>query len=277
MSFKTFVSKSVMSLRKHSPAIFTGIGVVGLGATAYYAYKSRDKVEAVVEEIERKRDLDLPISKVEVAKDITEAIYKPVVVGAISITCILLAQKIQNNRIKVLVGTLAVEQARNLYFEKKYRKQHGDEAYNRFITPVDEEERRSIGENGEEVITVEQVKVEIDKSIGQWFEDSSEHFSDDHDYNMQFIESVNQRMQTLLFARGHVTLNEVLDNLGFDRLRNGALLGWSSRDSFEIITNVSNHRNEKTGELEPQIWVTWSSARYIHEEIEYNGRYSIHG
>jgi hypothetical protein len=129
MTFKQTVAKAGLSLKKHSPAIFTGVGVIGLGVTAFLAYKSRDKVEVVVEEIERKRDLELEVSKLEVAKDLTEALYQPVVAGALSVTCIILAQKIQSNRIKVLVGTLAVEQARNIYFEKKYKKQHGEEAY----------------------------------------------------------------------------------------------------------------------------------------------------
>lgn len=276
MSFKTTLNKVGFKLKKHSPAIFTGIGIVGLGATAYLAYKSRDKVEMVVEEIERKRDLELPISKIEVAKDMAEAIYQPVTVGAASVFCILMAQKIQSNRIKTLVGALAVEQARNIYFEKRYRKQHGDDEYSKFITPTDEIEHVELDKKGKEVLTVEQVKKDIDETIGQWFSDSSEYASDDHSYNIQYIDSVNDKMQALLFQRGTLTLNEVRDALGFERIRAGALLGWTSRDCFEIDKHYNALGKEELGETKEQIWVTWSRPRYIYDEVEYNGRYSIH-
>lgn len=274
MSIKTVFGKVVFNLKKHSPSILTGVGVVGLGATAYLAYKSRDKVEAVVQEIERKNDLEIPVNKMEVARDIAEAIYLPVIVGTVSITSILAAHKIQNNRIKALAGALLVEQARNAYFEKKYRKQHGEEAYSKFVTPVEEVERVEIDEKGKEKVTKEQIKQESDKSVGQWYIDSSEYVSDDHTYNMQYIQSMSDRLETILFQRGSLTLNEVLDNLGFERLRNGALLGWTTRDSFSIDTHVSKHPDEETGEMKEQIWVTWSRPRFVYDEIEFNGRYS---
>lgn len=282
MSIKTVMFKVGHSLKKNSPAIFTGVDIVGLGATAYLAYKSRDKVEEVVQEIERKRDLEIPVNKLEVARDLTEAVYKPVLVGTLSIVSIIAAHKIQNNRIKALAGALLVEQARNIYFEKKYRKQHGEEAYNKFIMPTEEVERVTVDSKGKEKITAEEVKLDVDKTIGQWFEDSSEYFSDDHSYNIQYIDSVNDRMQTLLFQRGTLVLNEVLDALGFDRIRNGALIGWSTQDSFEITKHISmmpvyDKNGEPTGEKKEQIWVTWARPRYIFEDVEYTGRYSIHG
>src|SRR5690606_28997522 len=98
MKIKQVFNKAGHTLKKHSPAIFTGVGIVGLGATAYLAYKSREKVEAVVLDIEEKRDNDEPINKMEVAKDLTEAIYLPVTVGVLSCASILMAHKIQNKR-----------------------------------------------------------------------------------------------------------------------------------------------------------------------------------
>lgn len=276
MSFKSVMFKTGMKLRKHSPAIFTGIGIVGLGATAVLAYKSRDKVEAVVEEIERKRDLEQPVDKLEVAKGLTEALYQPVAVGAASIACILFAQKIQNNRIKTLIGVVAVEQARNMYFEKKYKAQHGEEAYAKLVTPTEEVETITVDKKGKEKVTVQEVKKDIDKTIGQWYSDSSEYVADDHMYNVQMIDSVRERMQTLLFQRGSLLLNEVREALGFDRIRSGALLGWTTQDSFDIEKVVTMFGEEANGETPEQIWVTWSRPRYIHDEVEFNGRYSIY-
>lgn len=276
MNFKQALTKASFGLKKHSPAIFTGLGIVGLGATAYLAYKSKDKVEAVVEEIERKNDLGLEVSKVEVARDIAEAVYQPVVVGALSVTCILLAHRIQHQRILTLAGALAVEQSRNIYFEKKYRKQYGDEAYQQFVTPTEDIEHVEQLKNGKEKVTVEQVKGEVDKSIGQWYSDSSEYAADDHTYNIAYIDSVNERMQTLLFQRGHLLLNEVREALGFERIRAGALLGWSTADYFEIEKVVTLLGDVEAGEPKDQLWVTWTRPRYIFDEVEMGaGRYSV--
>ena len=276
MTFKQTVQKAGHTLAKHSPAIFTGVGIVGLGATAVLAYKSRSKVEEVVVEIERKNDLDIEVSKVEVARDIAEAVYQPVLVGALSITCILMAHRIQNKRILTLAGALAVEQSRNIYFEQKYKKQHGDEAYAKFVTPTEEVETVEVGSNGKDKITVADVKKDIDQTIGQWYDQSSEYAADDHTYNLEMIRSVNDRMQTVLFQRGTLTLNEVREALGFERIRAGALLGWTTGDSFDIERHITNIGNIEMGEAKEQIWVTWTRPRYIYEEVEFNGRYSTY-
>lgn len=276
MNIKTLLAKTSLKLKKHAPVIFTTVGVVGLGATAYLAYKSRDKVEAVIERIEDARANDEPVNKMEVAKELAEALYQPVLAGAASVACILMAHRIQSNRIKFLMGALVTEQARNIYFQQKYRKEHGDEAYSKFITPVDQVERVEIGKNGKEKLTVESVKKDVDLSIGQWYSDSSEYTSDDHTYNIAYIDSINDRMSTILFQRGHLMLNEVREALGFERIRTGALLGWTTGDFFNITKFIQNVGNVENGESLEQIWVTWSNPKYIYDTVEFNNRYSIY-
>lgn len=274
MSVKTVFNKVGMSIKKNSPAILTGAGIVGLGATAYLAYKSRDKVEAIVEEIEEKRFNEEEIDKVQVVRDLTEALYLPIVVGSLSVTSIFMSYRIQNNRIAVLSGALAAQQARNMYFENKYRKQHGDEAYSKFMAPTEQEESVEVDKKGKEKVTVQEIKKDIDQTIGQWFDESDEYTSDDHTYNLAYIDSVNDRMQTLLFQRGTLLLNEVREALGFERIRAGALLGWTTSDNFDIEKVVTMLGDEDKGERKEQIWVSWSRPRYIYDDVEFNGRYS---
>jgi hypothetical protein len=275
MNFKQTVNKVGRTVAKHSPAIFTTVGIVGLGATAVLAYKSRDKVQAVVEDIEAKRKLGEEVNRFDVVKDIVEATYLPITVGTLSVVSIIMSHRVQRKRILTLSGVLAAEQARNIYFEKKYKKVHGDEAYANFTTPTDEVEHVEVGKNGKEKITVQQVKKDIDHTIGQWYDESQEYASDDHTYNVAFIEAVDSRMQTLLFQRGSLLLNEVREALGFERMRAGALLGWTTEDSFEIEFNVMNMLDEGTGEMKDQIWVTWNRPHYIYDQVELGGgRYS---
>lgn len=276
MKFKQLINKAGRAIKKNSPAILTGLGVVGLGATAYLAYKSRGKVEEVVEQIEETRESGEEVNKIEVAKDIAEAIYLPVTVGIASVGCILWSYRIQNNRIAILASSLAAQRAHNIYFENRYKKLHGEEEYAKFISPTDEVEHTEVGKNGKEKTTVEQVKKDIDRTIGQWYDQSTEYASDDHVYNVQFINSVNERMQLLLFQRGSLMLNEVREALGFERIRAGALLGWTAGDNFDIEQHISNLGDESKGELKQQIWVSWTRPRYVYEEVEFNGRYSVY-
>jgi hypothetical protein len=268
-------SKASLKLRKHSPIIFMTAGVLGAGWAMWEAYQARNKVEDVVKGIEIAREDGEEINKLQVAKDLGEALYKPILIGVASIGCILMAHNIQSNRIKVLMGALVTEQARNVYFEHKYKKEHGEEAYEKFVAPVENIEHTEIGKNGKEKVTVESVKRGVSETIGRWFSDSSEYASDDMEYNMTYVEMINDKMNTVLFQRGHLLLNEVYDALGFPRNREGALLGWSS-GSFEIKKQVLAVGNTEDGETREQLWVTWTTPRYIHEEVEFNSRYSVY-
>jgi len=280
MSIKNVLAKATFGIKKHSPAILTGAGVVGLGATAYLAYKSRSKVEAVVEKIEDQRELaaengeEFVVDKVEVAKDIAEAIYLPVVVGALSVSAFILSYKIQNNRITLLASALAASQAHQKFMEDKYRKLHGDEEFNKFIAPTEQVVTETVDGKGKTKQTVQEVKSEVDKTIGQWYDESIEYVSDDHTYNMAYIDSVDEQLQTILFARGSLMLNEVREALGLERIRAGALLGWTTQDNFSLDKVVTMIEDE--GTLKEQIWVTWTRPRYVYDEVEFNGRYSVY-
>ena len=278
MTFKQTIALAGRKIAKHSPAILVTTGVVGLGVTAVLAYKSRNKVEAVVENIEAAREAGLEVNKVQVVRDMTEALYLPITVGAASVAAILWSYKIQNNRIAMLVSTVAAQRIRSIQLEEKYKEIHGEAAYTKFVSPTAQEEYDTgkTDKDGNPKMAVKDVKADVDKTIGEWYSESTEYAADDHTYNIAYIDSIEQKLQTILFARGHLLLNEVREALGFERTRNGALLGWSTSDNFEITKHVNMIGDEHMGESKEQIWVTWSRPRYVHEEVEFTGRYSIH-
>lgn len=274
MTIKQTLLKAGRTISKHSPAIFTGLGIGGFGATAYLAYKSKDKVEEITVKIEERRENDLPVDRVEVVKDLSVALYLPITVGALSTASILWGHNIQRKRIVALSGALAAQQAQNLYFEKKYRKTHGDEEFEKFMLPTEEVETEYEDSKGKTKKKIEEVKKETDGTIGEWFSESSEYTNDDHSYNMAYIDSVTEAMQTRLFQRGTLQLNEVREALGFDRIRAGALLGWTSADAFDILTTVTNLG--VGDELKEQIRITWTTPKYIYNDVEFNDRYNIY-
>lgn len=277
MKFKQLLNKAVMATKKNSPIILTTVGIIGLGATAYLAYKSRDKVEEVILDIEEVRANEGEVSKVDVARGLAEAVYLPVAVGVVSVAAIVWSYKIQNNRIAVLATSLAAQQMHNYMFEQKYKKEHGEDAYKKFIMPTDRQEVETTDAKGKTKLAINEVKKDVDKTIGQWYDESLEYVRDDHGYNVAMIESITEKLELILFQRGTLLLNEVREALGFDRIRNGQLLGWTAGDSFNIEKVVTVMVDEEDDQMKEQIWVTWARPRYIYEEVEFQGRYSIHG
>lgn len=275
MNLKHAFFKAGRTVSKFAPEIYTTIGIVGLGATAYLSYKSKDKVEKVVEDIEERRDNDLPIDPMEVGKGLTEALYLPITIGVLSVGSILMAHNIQRKRILTLTGALAAQQAQNLYFENKYRKKYGDKEFEEFMVPTEQVKKETKDSKGKTKEIIEDVKKDSDSTIGEWYSESTEYASDDHGYNMAYIDSVVEKLQTRLFQRGNLLLNEVREELGFDRIRAGALLGWTTADSFHIH-KVVTELGDQSVELKDQIYVTWTTPRYIYDDIDFNGRYAAY-
>lgn len=274
--FVKVLNQITTTVGKHSPLLLTIGGVVGLGATAVFSYKAAKKVEVIVERVEEVRANDGEVQRVEVVKDIVGAVALPVVTGVASIAAITLSYHIQNNRIVNLAAALATANAEHAYYRAKYKKEHGEEAYDTFTTPYREEETTYTEEDGTEGKVITGIRDELPGLHGQWFDKSSEYARDDHHYNMTFIRSVDDSMTLKLFGSGWIRMNEVLDMLGFERTKSGELLGWTTSCGFHLDPTVTYCKNPETGELEPQIYVKWSTPQYVYDQADYNeGKWTV--
>lgn len=251
---------------KHSPLILTALGVVGLGATSVLAYKASRKVEVIVEEVEAAREANVEPDRFEVGRDLVSAMALPIITGTLSIAAITLSYYIQNNRIQTLGMALATAGAERAFFHNKYKEQYGEEEYRKFTTPVMTETHTA--EDGTE--TKEEVRKDVPSIHGEWFDRSTEYSSDDHNYNLAYIKSVENNLQLRMFRKGFLQMNEVFEALGFERTRAGALLGWSTGGGFDLSPETMHCMNKVTGEVEPQIYVKWTEPKYIYESVEFS-------
>lgn len=257
--------KATRSVKKHSPALLLTAGIVGFGATVYLAYKARPEVEKVVSRVENDKELGVEVDTREVAKDLSKALALPLITGALSTLSIIASYKIQYNRILGLSSALAAAQHINEKFQENYITKHGEDEYKEFLTETEQEVTDDEGN-----VTVEKIRNDMDKSFGMWYEDSEFYFADDHTYNIAFIDSCIQSLDLKLFAKGNILLNEVLDKLGLPRTRSGALLGWSTSEYFNIEKIVYNQKNPVTGEIVPQIFLKWTTPKYVYDDIDYD-------
>jgi len=302
--------KAGLFLQKRSPLLLTIGGVIGLGATAVLAYKAAPRIDEIINDVEDKRnaeqeymklkaiplaDLDetgfyrikdlekdpasMMVDRVEVAKNIAGAIAAPVLTGMASICAITLSYYILNHRVGSLaaaVATLGAERAAN---EKFMRKSLGNDKYDELMKAQMQEDvtYKKVDKETGEVVDENAVGKRIVKKqnlTGVWFTESDEYVSDDHAYNIEYIRSVTDRMGSKLSYRGYIYLNEVLDALGCARIKEGATMGWSIADNFDIYTDVIND-TDQYGEAVPKIYTKWPMPRFIFEETDYDGHYSV--
>lgn len=287
------------TVAKHSPLLLTITGVIGLGATAVYSYKAAKKVEVIVDELEVKREVEervnelselsplnmsesemeeldelttnfSPVNRLEVVRDISGAVALPVVLGFASIASITLSYYILNNRNNILAAALGTAMAEHAYYRKRVREEVGEDMDNHFNRPAKTVTRTIKNDAGkdEEVEADEQVYI---RSLhGEWFDRSSEYTIDDHSYNLAFINAVNEKLQLRQFQRGYLLLNEVYDALGFDRTRSGALIGWTTSQSFQLETSVTKAWSEDGNYVEPQIYISWTKPQNIYDKLDYD-------
>lgn len=289
------LTKVTKGISKNSPLILTVTGVIGIGATAVLAYKSRSRVEAIVEQVEDVRKdeerinelIDLqdrltdeeetelsylqenyvPVSKAVVVRDIAGAVALPVVTGVASLACVTLSWYIMNNRLLTVSGALATATAEHVYYKRKVADRFGEEVERELSTPVHTVEAEYTDEKGKKKTGEINVKDTLESLEGRWFDESMEYTVDDFSYNKQFVDTVAEKLSVQFMNRGSLTLNQVYDALGFPRSRAGALMGWSGA-GFAMESQVVNILDKETGFLEPHLYVKWTRPHYVYDTME---------
>lgn len=305
------IGKASKSVSKNSPLILTVLGVAGLGATAWLSFKAAKRVTEITDDLEYRRDQDSkfaqleadvhvkgydallndekkdldyfrndpdyhPVQRVEVVKDLAGALALPVATGLLSISSIALSYYIMNNRVLNLAASLAAATAESAYYDKRFKKMYGNDEYDKFKSPVVEEQvAGGNDENGNEDVKKRIVvtkKAPGNDLSGRWFSESAEYTADDNEYNRSFIQEMSNKLVTKKFQRGYLVMNDVLDELGFERTRSGALMGWDGEMSFDLYPEVYL-MDDGTGVKKPQIYMSWPKAKYIYETVDYGDRY----
>ena len=300
------VSKATFEVSKHSPLILTGLGIVGLGATAYYAYKSRDKINLIVSDVEEKqadaeslayyRDINedelseeqvtdyerlmnleadghLDVDKYKYARDLIAATALPITLGVLSATAIGGSYLIQNRRIAGLAGALATTTAEHKYLRDRMEKKYGKEEVERLETVEEKEVTYTDSKGKEKTKKIDvQVPTPVGSMSGRWYADSNEYLADDHQYNLDQLRTIQRALEQKVYMNGFLRFNQAMDALGFDRIKGGEEFGWNTESGFDMSFQTTNF--ETTDDIIPQIYIRWTRPISIYHDVEYTGRYS---
>lgn len=259
MKFSALLGKGLLKVKKYSPEILLGTGIVGMVGTVVVACKATTKLEAVTTEIAAEKEaFEEKLKAIEevVAEgrevDYTEAdkkkdllivntqqtmklvkLYAPAaILGAASIACILASYGIMKKR---YLGVLAAYKSLDATFKKYKAKvvaKYGEEA--------EAELRRTslediIKEGEEKGYEGNPKKHNVYSPYSRFYDETCTCWTDDFEYNRAFLHTTQCQMNNRLKSQGHLYLNEVYDALGLARSKEGAVVGWildGEGDSF---------------------------------------------
>jgi hypothetical protein len=258
------INRIGLQIKKHSPEIMMVAGIAGTVVSAVMACKATTKIDDILNETKNnvdkihaaeekgqittdkdgeliieeytaddcKKDISITYAKtgLELAK-----IYAPaVVLGAISIASILAAHNILRKR---NVALMAAYTAIDNNF-KDYRKR----VITRFGEKIDKELKCGVrtetvtetivDENGEEKTVEKNVTIIDDIASSEYrrvYDAGNDGWEKDADHNLYVLRSVQNWANDVLQSRGHIFLNELYDQLGYERTKAGQIVGWVYR------------------------------------------------
>lgn len=247
------INNAGLQIKKHSPEILMGAGIVGTVASTVLACKATTKIDEVLSKpketinIVHKAMEDGEINGVEYTKqdgqkDLTIIytqtgvkllkLYAPAIaLGALSITSIVAGHNILKKRNVALAAAYAVVDKGF----KNYRKN----VVNRFGEEIDKELRYNIkAKEFDEVVVDEKGKEKVEKTIvnvvdseevseyAKFYDCGNKGWEKDPELNLMFLRRQQDYANDLLRSKGHLFLNEVYDMLGIPRTKAGQAVGW---------------------------------------------------
>lgn len=250
-------------LKKNSPAILVGVGVVGTVASTVLACKATTKLEGILDqakgdveiihaavkdetlegkysEEDAKKDLVITYTKtgVEIAK-----LYAPaVILGVASIGCILTSHNILNKRNAALASAyIGLDKAFKEYRGRVVQRygedidteiRYGIKAKNVTVTEVDEETGKK--QKVTKTVYEDDGAHKNASPYARFFDDASREWKDDASSNLFFLTARQSYFNDILNSRGYVFLNDVYDALDIPRTEAGQIVGWVSSEFADL-------------------------------------------
>nr|DAF99928.1 MAG TPA: hypothetical protein [Siphoviridae sp. ctJT77] len=261
-----FAGKAEFTIKKNSPEILLGAGIVGFVGTIVLACRATCRADEILEFHRRK------IKDINDAKEIVDAdpegemsydveiyrqdkairylkttgslakLYAPTIaVGTLSLACILTSRNIMQKR---YLGVVAAYNGLSAAFEeyrKRVRDEYGEGLDKHFRYGTTYDELPVYDENGKKTKEKEQVEktetgmvMQSDDSC-RFFDSSNPNWDKNPTFSMMWLRGQQNILNDILHTRGHVFLNEVYDALGFPHTPQGAVLGWIDGEGDDCI------------------------------------------
>ena len=290
-------SKTVMKLKRHSPEILVVAGIAGTVVSAILACKATTKVAEILDETKGTLDTiheGMETGAINGQKYTTEdgkkdtvvvyaqtgmklaKLYGPaIILGTLSITSILASNNILRKRNVALGAAYAA-------IDKSFKEYRG-RVIERFGEQVDTELKYGIKakkfeeievdpETGKEKKVKKTVMVadpNLQSDYAVYFDSKSRNYETNPDYNRMFLKAQQAFANDKLQTRGHLFLNEVLDDLDLPRTPAGQIVGWTKDgpDGYVNFRIVEVERETEDGRHEPALLLDFNVEGNIWEKM----------
>jgi hypothetical protein len=290
-------SKTVMKLKKHSPEILVMAGIVGTVVSAVLACKATTKVAEILDETKGTLDTihegmetgaingqeyttedgkkDTVVVYAQTGMKLAKLYAPAIILGTLSITSILASNNILRKRNVVLGAAYAA-------IDKSFKEYRG-RVIERFGEQVDTELKYGIKakkfeeievdpETGKEKKVKKTVMVadpNLQSDYAVYFDSKSRNYETNPDYNRMFLKAQQAFANDKLQTRGHLFLNEVLDDLDLPRTPAGQIVGWTKDgpDGYVNFRIVEVERETEDGRHEPALLLDFNVEGNIWEKM----------
>lgn len=290
-------SKTVMKLKKHSPEILVMAGIVGTVVSAVLACKATTKVAEILDETKGTLDTihegmetgaingqeyttedgkkDTVVVYAQTGMKLAKLYAPAIILSTLSITSILASNNILRKRNVVLGAAYAA-------IDKSFKEYRG-RVIERFGEQVDTELKYGIKakkfeeievdpETGKEKKVKKTVMVadpNLQSDYAVYFDSKSRNYETNPDYNRMFLKAQQAFANDKLQTRGHLFLNEVLDDLDLPRTPAGQIVGWTKDgpDGYVNFRIVEVERETEDGRHEPALLLDFNVEGNIWEKM----------
>jgi hypothetical protein len=290
-------SKAVMKLKKHSPEILVVAGIAGTVVSAVLACKATTKVVEILDETKGTLDTihdgmetgaingqeyttedgkkDTVVVYAQTGMKLAKLYGPAIILGTLSITSILASNNILRKR-NVALGVAYAA------IDKSFKEYRG-RVIERFGEQVDTELKYGIKakkfeeievdpETGKEKKVKKTVMVadpNLQSDYAVYFDSKSRNYETNPDYNRMFLKAQQAFANDKLQTRGHLFLNEVLDDLDLPRTPAGQIVGWTKDgpDGYVNFRIVEVERETEDGRHEPTLLLDFNVEGNIWEKM----------
>lgn len=290
-------SKAVMKLKKHSPEILVVAGIAGTVVSAVLACKATTKVAEILDETKGTLNTihegmetgaingqeyttedgkkDTVVVYAQTGMKLAKLYGSAIILGTLSITSILASNNILRKRNVALGAAYAA-------IDKSFKEYRG-RVIERFGEQVDTELKYGIKakkfeeievdpETGKEKKVKKTVMVadpNLQSDYAVYFDSKSRNYETNPDYNRMFLKAQQAFANDKLQTRGHLFLNEVLDDLDLPRTPAGQIVGWTKvgPDGYVNFRIVEVERETEDGRHEPALLLDFNVEGNIWEKM----------
>lgn len=245
-------NKSEMKVRKYSPEILAGVGVVGVIASTVMACKATTKLNDILseskEQLEQIKEVaadpsyeekytqddaksDTTITYVQTGVKIAKLYAPSVILCTTSLGCLLASNNILKKRNAALSAAYMTVDKSFKEYRRRVAERFGDEVEKEIRYNIKAKEITTVDEEGNEVKETVKVMEGADNpttysDYARFFDESCPAWQNDPEYNLTFLRAQQQYANDLLKAQGRLFLNDVYKMLGIDITKAGQVVGW---------------------------------------------------